>query len=57
MPAGDLAAAIRVRSREFSRIANPRVGDFAAPEAPLKGGLGIPRGRSSGGRSRIKSRR
>jgi Ala-tRNA(Pro) deacylase len=48
MPGGDLATAIRMRGTEFSRIANPRVGDFAAPEALLKDGLRIPRGRSGG---------
>ena len=57
MPAGDLATAIRMRNTEFSRIADPRVGDFAAPEALLKGGLRIPRGRSSGARPRSRSAR
>jgi Ala-tRNA(Pro) deacylase len=49
MPAGDLATAIRMRSAEFRRIADPCVGDFAAPEALLKGGLKIPR-RAAGSR-------
>jgi Ala-tRNA(Pro) deacylase len=57
MPAGDLATAIRMRSSEFRRIADPRVGDFAAPEALLKGGLKIPRRKAAGGgRSRLASR-
>jgi Ala-tRNA(Pro) deacylase len=43
MPAGDLAAAIRMRSSEFRRVTSPRVGDFAVPEAFLRGGLMIPR--------------
>jgi Ala-tRNA(Pro) deacylase len=57
MPAGDLATAIRMRGTEFRRIADPRVGDFAAPEAFLAGGLKIPRRKASGGRrSRIASK-
>lgn len=48
MPAGDLATAIRMRSAEFGRIADPRMGDFAGPEALLKGGLKIPRRKAGG---------
>jgi len=33
MPAGDLGTAVRMRSDEFERLAQPRVGDFAVPEA------------------------
>lgn len=33
MPAGDLGTAIRMRVDEFRRLAAPRVGDFAVPEA------------------------
>jgi Ala-tRNA(Pro) deacylase len=58
MPAGDPATAIRMRSTEFRRIAEFRVGDFAAPEAFLKGGLKIPRRRTGGGgRARLASGR
>jgi Ala-tRNA(Pro) deacylase len=58
MPAGDPATAIRMRSTEFRRIADFRVGDFAAPEAFLKGGLKIPRRRTGGGgRARLASGR
>jgi Ala-tRNA(Pro) deacylase len=53
MPGGDLATAIRMRRTEFRRIADPRVGDFAVPEALLEGGLKIPR-RPAGGRARSR---
>lgn len=38
----------KMRSAEFRRIADPRVGDFAAPEALLKGCLKIPRRKAGG---------
>jgi Ala-tRNA(Pro) deacylase len=43
MPAGDVGTAIRMRSAEFRRLADPRVGDFAVAEVFLRGGLKIPR--------------
>jgi Ala-tRNA(Pro) deacylase len=33
MPAGDLASSLRMRGSEYLRLAQARLGDFAAPEA------------------------
>ncbi len=38
MPAGDPATAIRMSTREYERLASPRVGDFAVPEALVVAG-------------------
>lgn len=48
MPAGDLGTAIRMRVDEFQRLAEPRVGDFAVPEAVVA--RVSPRGRARKGR-------
>lgn len=50
MPGGDFATTIRMRSAEFQRLAEPIVGDFAAPES-----LAIPV-RASGRRRRAPRR-
>lgn len=57
MPAGDPGSAIRMRSAEFRRVVDARLGDFAVPEALVAaGGVARP-GRTRRGSAPARRRR